>query len=117
MRLVRSVGRECELNEAEQALYDRVSAVLRDTFRANGAVECMNGVLRMQQSRHKVVTQPMRDLKRLYWNCHEFPSGPRKKACPYQVLGLELPTNDFWMPLRADPKELTQRLSVSQHAK
>jgi hypothetical protein len=116
MRLVRAVGRDCELDEQEQASYDRVSAVLLDTFRASSAVECMNGVLRMQQSRHKVMTQPMLDLKRLYWNCHEFRSGPRRKACPYQVLGLELPTYDFWTLLRADPKELTQRLSTTRNA-
>jgi hypothetical protein len=116
MRLVRAVGRECELDEAEQASSDRVSAVLRDTFRASSAVECMNSVLRMQQSRHKVMTQPMLDLKRLYWNCHEFRSGPRKKVCPYQVLGLKLPNYDFWTLLQADPKELTQRLSTARNA-
>jgi hypothetical protein len=116
MRLVRAVGRECELSEPEQASYDRVSAVLRDTFRASSAVECMNSVLRMQQSRHKVMTQAMLDLKRLYWNCHEFHSGPRKKACPYQVLGLSLPTYDFWTLLQTDPKELTQRLSTARNA-
>jgi hypothetical protein len=116
MRLVRAVGRECELSEPEQASYDRVSAVLRDTFRASSAVECMNSVLRMQQSRHKLMTQPMLDLKRLYWNCHEFRSGPRKEACPYQVLGLRLPTYDFWTLLQTDPKELTQRLSTARNA-
>ena len=116
MRLVRAVGRECELTEPEQASYGRVSAVLQDTFRASSAVECMNSVLRMQQSRHKAMTQPMLDLKRLYWNCHEFRSGPRKKACPYQVLGLKLPTYDFWTLLQTDPKELTQRLSIARNA-
>ena len=116
MRLVRAVGRECELTEPEQASYDRVSAVLLDTVRASSAVECMNSVLRMQQSRHKVMTQPMLDLKRLYWNCHEFRSGPRKKACPYQVLGLKLPTYDFWTLLQTDPKELAQRLSIARNA-
>jgi hypothetical protein len=116
MRLVRAVGRECELTEPERASYARVSAVLVDTFRASSAVECMNSVLRMQQSRHKVMTQPMLDLKRLYWNCHAFRDGPRKKACPYQVLGLELPTYDFWTLLQADPKELTQRLSTAHNA-
>jgi hypothetical protein len=115
-RLVRAVGRECELTEPEQASYDRVSAVLVDTFRASSAVECMNSVLRMQQSRHKVMTQPMLDLKRLYWNCHEFRSGPRKKTRPYQALGLELPSYDFWTLLQADPKELTQRLSTDRNA-
>jgi len=116
MRLVRAVGRECELSEPERASYDRVSAVLQDTFRASSAVECMNSVLRMQQSRHKVMTQAMLDLKRLHWNCHEFRSGPRRKACPYQVLGLKLPTYDFWILLQTDPKELTQRLSTARNA-
>lgn len=51
MRLVRSVGRECELDGPEQVSYDRVSAVLMDTFRASSAVECMNSVLRMQHNR------------------------------------------------------------------
>src|SRR3954468_11116886 len=113
MRLARAGGRKCELDGPEQASYDRVSAGLMDTFRASSAVECMNSVLRMQQSRHKVMTQPMLDLKRLYWNCHQFRSGPRKKACPYQVLGLELPTYDFWTLLQTDPMELTQRLSTA----
>jgi hypothetical protein len=117
MRLVRAVGRDRKLSEPEQASFDRVSAVLGDTFRASSAVECMNSVLRMQQSRHKRMTQPMLDLKRLYWNCHEFRSGPRKKACPYQALGLSLPTYDFWTLLQTDPKELMQRLSIAQNAK
>ncbi len=116
LRLVRAVGRDRVLDEAERASYDRVAAVLRDTFRASSAVECMNSVLRMQQSRHRRMTQPMLDLKRLYWNCHRFGDGPRKKACPYQVLGLDLPTCDFWTLLRTDPKELAQRLSTARNA-
>jgi hypothetical protein len=116
MRLVRAVGRECELTEPERASYARVSAVLMDTFRASSAVECLNSVLRMQQSRHKVMTQPMLDLKRLYWNCHALRSGPRKTTCPYQALGLKLPTFEFWTLLQTDPKELTQRLSTDGNA-
>ena len=110
------MGRDRELNEEERPSYDRVSAVLEDTFRASSAVECMNSVLRMQQSRHKRMTQPMLDLKRLYWNSHPFRSGPRKDVCPYQRLGLDLPTFDFWGLLQTDPKELTQRLSTSGNA-
>jgi hypothetical protein len=113
--LVRAVGRDRVLNDSERACYDRVSAVLRDTFRASSSVECMNSVLRMQQSRHRRMTQPMLDLKRLYWNCHRFSSGPRKDVAPYKALGLELPTFDFWTPLQADPKELTQRLSTARN--
>lgn len=116
MRLVRAVGRDRVLDKEERASFDRVSAVLGDTFRASSAVECMNSVLRMQQSRHKVMTQPMLDLKRLYWNCHEFRSGPRKKACPYQVLGLDLHAFDFWTLLQTDPRQLTQRLSTDRDA-
>jgi len=115
MKLIRAAGRECELTEPERASYDRVSAVLVNTFRASSAVECLNSVLRMQQSRHKVMTQPMLDLKRLYWNCHEFRSGPRSKACPYQILDLGLPTYDFWTLLQANPEELTQRLSTARN--
>jgi hypothetical protein len=114
--LVRAAGRNNVLNELEQISYDRVSAVLQDTFRASSAVECMNSVLRIQQSRHRRMTQPMLDLKRLYWNCHRFRSGPRKDLCPYQKLGLELPTFDFWELLRTDPAILTQRLSTSENA-
>jgi len=115
IRLVRALGRDRKLNQEEQRSYERVSAVLGDTFRASSAVECMNSVLRMQQSRHKRMTQAMLDLKRLYWNSHEFRSGPRKKACPYQVLGLGLPTYDFWTLLQTDPKDLAQRLSTTRN--
>jgi hypothetical protein len=114
--LIRAVGRDGALNAEEQAAYDRVAAVLGDTARASSAVECMNGVLRMQQARHKRMTQPMLDLKRLYWNCRPFRSGPRKGACPYQALGLGLPTYDFWELLHTDPARLTQELSTQEHA-
>jgi hypothetical protein len=114
--LMGQVARQQRLTEPEQGSYDAVAAVLGDTVRASSAVECMNSVLRMHQSRHRRMTQPMLDLKRLYWNCHRFGDGPRKKACPYQVLGLDLPTFDFWKLLQTDPKELAQRLSTARNA-
>jgi hypothetical protein len=114
--LVQAVGRDGALDEVHQRSYDRVSAVLGDTFRASSAVECINSVLRMQQSRHRRMTQPMLDLKRLYWNTRPFRSGPRKGLCPYRALGLELPTYDFWELLRSDPNELTQKLSTPRNA-
>ena len=104
------------MDAEERASYERVAAVLGDTVRASSAVECMNSVLRMQQSRHRRMTQPMLDLKRLYWNCRPFRSGPRKDACPYRALGLELPTYDFWELLHADPVRLTQQLSIQGNA-
>jgi hypothetical protein len=113
---LRGVARGRELDERERASYERVAAVLGDTVRASSAVECMNSVLRMQQARHRRMTQPMLDLKRLYWNCRPFRSGPRKDACPYQALGLELPTSSFWELLHADPVQLTQQLSTQGKA-
>ena len=110
--LVQAVACDRELDEEERASYARVAAVLHDTFRASSAVECMNSVLRMQQSRHRRMTQPMLDLKRLYWNSRPFRSGPRKGVSAYQALGLELPTYDFWELLHTDPAQLTQQLST-----
>jgi hypothetical protein len=89
-----------------------VAAVLADTHRASSAVACLNSVLRMPPARHRRMTQPMLDLKRLYWNCRAFRSGPRKGRCPYRVLGLGLPTDDFWEWLHADPARLAQQLST-----
>jgi hypothetical protein len=114
--LIHAVVRDHELRGEDRVSYDRVATVLKGTVRASSAVECMNSVLRMQQARHRRMTQPMLDLKRLYWNCHRFGSGPRKEVCPYQALGLELPTYDFWGLLQTDPTRLTQQLSTQGNA-
>ena len=82
------------------ASYRRVSRVLRQTVRASSAVEGMNSVLRMHQARHRTVTQEMLDLKRLYWNSRPFREGQRKGRCPYELLGLRLPSYDFWALLK-----------------
>jgi hypothetical protein len=83
-------------------LYRQVARVLSQTVRASSAVECMNSVLRMHQSRHRTVTQGMLDLKRLYWNCRVFRGGKRKGLCPYEHLGLKVPTYDFCTLLEAE---------------
>jgi hypothetical protein len=114
--LLRGVARGRDLDVEERASYERVAEVLGETVRASGAVECLNSVLRMQQSRHRRMTQPMLDLKRLYWNCRAFRSGPRKDACPYRALGLALPTSDFWELLHTDPARLAQQLSTQRNA-
>lgn len=110
--LVRAVARHGPLNDEQRASYERISAVLQDTFRASSAVKCMNSVLRMQQSRHRQMTQSMLDLKRLYWNSRPFHTGPRRRQTPYQLLGLDLPVHKFWALLHTDPEELTQTLST-----
>jgi hypothetical protein len=60
----------------------------------------MNSVLRMHQSRHRTVSQGLLDLKRLYWNCRAFREGKRRRHCPYELLGLRLPSYRFWDLLR-----------------
>ncbi|MGZ3392182.1 MAG: hypothetical protein ACXVCF_21670 [Isosphaeraceae bacterium] len=82
--------------------YRQVAAVLRGTVRASSAVECMNSVLRMHQSRHRTLTPGMLDVKRLYWNCREFRGGKRKGKCPYEHLGLGLASYDFWGLLKEE---------------
>ncbi|WP_205679182.1 hypothetical protein [Aquisphaera insulae] len=85
-----------KLDEGWARWYRTVSAILRGVVRASSTVECMNSVLRMHQSRHRTITPGMLDLKRLYWNTRRFRGGKRKGRCPYEHLGLKLPTYDFW---------------------
>jgi hypothetical protein len=83
---------------------------LRQAVRASSAVEGVNSVVRMHQGRHRYVSQGMLDLKRLYWNCRVFREGKRKGRSPYELLGLKLPTSDWWQLLQMDPEELEQKL-------
>jgi hypothetical protein len=97
--------------------YRQVAAVLRGTVRASSVVECMNSVLRMHQGRHRTVTQGMLDLKRLYWNCREFRGGKRKGKCPYEHLGLKLPSYEFWDLLQEDLPEALEQAKATAKAK
>lgn len=91
--------------------YARVSDVLAHVLRASSAVECLNSIVRMQQARHRNLSQEMLDLKRLYWNCRAFREGPRAGKSPYQLLGAALPTFDFWDLLQMPTAVLRQKLS------
>jgi hypothetical protein len=90
--------------------YVKVDELLRQAVRASSAVEGVNSVVRMHQGRHRHVSQEMLDLKRLYWNCRVFREGKRKERSPYELLGLKLPTSDWWQLLQMDPQELEQKL-------
>jgi hypothetical protein len=87
-----------------------VRAVLARVWRASSSVEGINSVLRMQQSRHRRLTQGLLDLKRLYWNCHAFRTGKRKGQSPYSRLGVPLPALSWWEILKLSPEELRQLL-------
>src|SRR5215831_13866919 len=93
-----------------QSAYRQVDELLRYAVRASSAVECVNSVVRMHQGRHRHVTQGLLDLKRLYWNCRVFREGKRKGKNPYALLGLHLPTSDWWQLLQMAPAELAQKL-------
>ena len=82
--------------------YRQVARVLSRAVRASSAVECMNSVLRMHQSRHRTLTQGLLDLKRLYWNTRVFGGGKRKGRCPYEHLGLKRPDLGFWSSLEGE---------------
>jgi hypothetical protein len=92
----------------------RIGQVLRGVWRASSLVECVNSVARMQQARHRKMTQGLLDLKRLYWNLRRFRIGRRKDQAPYGLLGLELPDLSFWEFLKLTPEELREQLSAQE---
>ena len=93
-----------------QSAYRCVDELLRHAVRASSAVECVNSVVRMHQGRHRHVSQGLLDLQRLYWNCRVFREGKRKGKSPYELLGLHLPSSNWWQLLQMTPEELEQKL-------
>ena len=92
---------------------ERVRVVLRGVWHASSLVECVNSVARMQQARHRKMTQGLLDLKRLYWNLRRFRIGRRKDQTPYGLVGLKVPDLSFWEFLKLTPAELREKLSAS----
>jgi hypothetical protein len=91
--------------------------ILRRAYRASSLVECINSVLRMQQAGHRRMTQGLLDLKRLYWNCHRFGSGRRRKTTPYQRLGVPWTESiSWWELLKMTPEQLRDKLSTARVA-
>ena len=97
-----------------QELAGRVREVLRGVWRASSLVECINSVARMHQGRHRKMTQGLLDLKRLYWNLHQFRAGHRKNQTPYGLWAGILPALSFWEFLRMTPEELQTTPSASR---
>ena len=90
-----------------------VRGVLAGVWRASSLVEGLNRVARMQQGRHRKMTQGLLELKRLYWNCRVFRTGQRRGKTPYALQGLHLPTADWWELLRQTPEALRQQLQTA----
>ena len=96
-----------------KATAEAVRSIFRHTWRASSLVECLNSVVRMQQARHRKMTQGLLDLKRLHWNCHKFRTGRRRGQTPYQRLGLQLPPGvTWWELLKWPPEQLREELSA-----
>lgn len=94
-----------------------VRAIMRGSWRASSLVECVNSVVRMQQARHRKMSQGLLDLKRLYWNSQPFRTGRRKKRSPYQLLGVPWPEGvRWWEVLQWTPERLRQELSTPKEA-
>ena len=96
-------------------------AALRQTLRycgrASSCVEGLNSVVRMQQGRHRKMTQGLLDLKRLYWNLRKFRTGRRKKTSPYERLGVSIPPDlSWWQLLQLTPDQLRPLLSAQPRA-
>ena len=90
-----------------------VRSIVRRAYRASSLVECINSVLRMQQARHRKMTQGLLDLKRLYWNSHPLRTGRRRKTTPYQRLGVPWPEGmRWWEVLKLTPEQLRDKLST-----
>lgn len=114
-----ALARTVQLTKAQsdwQEQARRVREVLRGVWRASSLVECVNSVARMQQARHRKMTQGLLDLKRLYWNLRRFRLGHRKDQTPYGLLGLNLPDLSFWEFLKLTPEELRKQLSAKDDA-
>lgn len=102
--------------QGEQAA-TAVRDILRRAYRASSLVECLNSVLRMQQARHRKMTQGLLDLKRLAWNCHTFRTGRRKNTTPYERLGVPWPEGvRWWDVLKWPPEQLRDKLSTAKKA-
>jgi hypothetical protein len=96
-----------------QQAVDGVRNLFRNTWRASSLAECLNSALRMQQARHRKMTQGLLDLKRLYWNTHIFRTGRRRRTSPYQRLGLPWPEGlRWWDLLKWTPEQLRDKLSA-----
>ena len=91
-----------------------VKDIFRRAYRASSLVECINSVLRMHQAGHRRMTQGLLDLKRLYWNCHTFSAGRRRKTTPYERLGVPWPPGlSWWDVLKLTPEQLRDKLSTA----
>ena len=105
-----ALARVVQLSKAWPAESRRVDSVVRGVWPASRLVEYVNSVARMQQARHRRMTQGLRDLKRLYWNLRRFRTGRREHQTPSNLRGLKLADLKFRRVPQADPTGLRNQL-------
>ena len=67
----------------------------------------------MHQGRHRKMTQGLLDLKRLYWNLHQFRAGHRKNQTPYGLLGPEVARVELLGVPQDDSGGIAKQLSAT----
>lgn len=98
-------------DESFRLAVETVRRLFRRCWRASSLVEGINSVVRMQQARHRKLTAGLIDLKRFYWNCRQFRTGRRRNRSPYEMIGVQLPIDDWWELLKIEPDQLRKQLS------
>lgn len=76
----------------------RVAGVLDNAFRASSAIETLNSLWRVYQEVKKTFGTDFAYLVALYHNTHRFNEGPRKGRTPFELLGIDVATDD-WLSL------------------
>jgi len=71
------------------------------------------GIAQMQHHRRETEQVPLR----LYWNCCVFRGGKRKDLCPYEHLGLKLPSFNFWTLLQGETNTALANAKAAVKAK
>ena len=106
-----------KVGDVGQQATTAVRDIFRRAYRASSLVECLNSAMRMQQARHRKMSQGLTDLKRLHWNCHTFRTGRRRGTSPYQRLGIPWPDGlRWWDVLKLTPEQLRKELSTAKKA-
>jgi len=90
-------------------LAERLLNILETTVRTSCAAETINSVLRPYLVRRRECTdlvnrQLFLNLFVLWFNMHKFERGPRKGKTPYEIVEIDLGTDD-WLTLLGYPKD------------
>ena len=78
----------------------------------------LNSTVRMQQARHRKMTQGLVDLSCLHWNTRTFRTGRRRGRSPYGRLDVPWPDElGWWDILKWTPEQLRVELSAREKPK